>query len=141
MKPIETVQRVHDHLATCGVTNGNPTPKQVWEAFKLFARDPVECQDDFMLVQVGDSAVMGDSYLDFCREFRLIDADGDAWSEQVHAEFKTVLPTKLGHKQTDCASYDYESLDDFFRAVEEMPEFQAGLAFDGWDFSVYHTGV
>jgi len=141
MKTQETVQRLQAVLSQRGVTGRQPKPEEVWSAFKVFAAEPVDCEYGFVMVQVGDSAVMGDSYLDFCREFSLRDADGNGWTEQVHAEFKTVLPAKLGHKQTDCSSYNFPDLASFFAAVEEMPEFQAGLSFPDWSFNIYHTEV
>ena len=137
MTPTETVKRFRKLLLP---NSQEPTPRQVWEAYKKFAHESVDCADDFLLVQVGDSNVLGDSYLDFCREFRLVDGNA-AWSEQFHAEFKTELPAKLGCKPTDCGSYQFDDLDKFFAAVEAMPEFQAGLVFEGWKFSIYHTGV
>ena len=141
MKVQETVNRLQTLLSEMGANEHKPTPEEVWKAFKLFAIEPVDCEDDFVIVQVGDSEVMGDSYLDFCREFRLSDSEGDSWSEQMHAEFKATLPGKLGCKQTDCASYDYPNIDEFFAAVEKMPEFKMSLLFSEWSFEVYLTDV
>ena len=137
MNTQDTAKRLHALLADAGITERQPTPREMWEVFKAFAAEPVDCEDDFAMVQVGDSEAMGDSYLDFCREFSL----GDGGTEQLHAEFKVVVPRKLGCEQTDCSSCDFPDLESFFAEVEKMREFQAGLAYSGWSFRIYHTEV
>mgnify|MGYP000090622589 CR=1 FL=1 len=114
-----------------------PSPLDVWESFKIFSLEEIESEDDFVMVQVGDSDVMEDSYLDFCRELTYRDEDGDSCSKQIHAEFKCKLPDKLGYEAEDCVSDDYPNLNDFFNAVEAMPEFKAALEFPGWSFELY----
>ncbi len=137
LKPHETPQRLQALLAGAGIAENSPTPEEMWKIFKVFAAEPVDCEGDFSMVQIGDSKVMGDSYLDFCREFSV----GDGGTEQVHAEFKTQLPANPGCPQTDWSSCDFPSFEAFVTEVEKMPEFQAGLAFADWSFTIYHTEV
>jgi hypothetical protein len=141
MKTAEAADRIRQLLADAGITEQPPTPTEMWSVFKRFAREPVDCTDEYLLFQVGDSDVSGDSYLDFCRGYRLADQDGHGWWEQTHAEFGVRLPHKLGYEQTDLFSSDLPSLDAFFAQVESMAEFQAGCQFRGWQFDIYHTGV
>ena len=119
----------------------DPIPLDVWEVFKVFSLTEVVSKDDFLMVQVGDSDVMEDSYLDFCRELSFSDDEGDSWRKQLHAEFKCQLPAKLGFDAVDCLSDEFSNLNDFFNAVEFMPEFQAALTFQGWAFELYFEDV
>ncbi len=137
MATSDAAPRLKALLVGAGIRGRQPSPQEMWRVFKSFAAEPVECEDDFVMIQVGDSDVMGESYLDFCREFSV----GGGETEQVHAEFKVVLPKRLGCKQTDCSSCDFADLETFFAEVEKMPGFQAGLAYPDWVFSIYHTEV
>ena len=141
MKPADASDRIRLLLADVGVTDRQPTPAEMWDVFKRFAQESVECEDEYLLFQVGDSDVMGDSYLDFCRGFQIADQTGNTWWEQTHAEFRVHLPHKLGCEQTDLLSSDFSSLDAFFTHVEAMAEFQTACQFRGWQFDIYHTEV
>jgi len=141
MKTAEAPERIRLLIADAGITGRQPTPTEMWSVFKRFAREPADCTDEYLLFQVGDSDVMGDSYLDFCRGYRLTDQTGNTWWEQTHAEFRVRLPHKLGCEQTDLSSSDFSSLDAFFAHVEAMIEFKAGCQFQEWQFDIYHTGV
>jgi hypothetical protein len=116
-------------------------PRRVWNAFKQFSAERVECESDVLLFQAGDSEIRNDIYFDFCREFRLRGADNVVWYEQIHAEFLAHRPRRLHFNGTTSWSYDFDSLPEFFVAVEALPEFNAGVSFRHWSFSVYHTYV
>jgi len=141
MKTTETPERIRLLLADAGITGRQPTPTEMWSVFKRFARESVDCADEYLLFQVGDSDVMGDSYLDFCRGYQITDQNGNSWWEQTHAEFGVRLPHKLGFDQTDLFSSDFSSLDAFFTHVEAMAEFQTGCQFRKWKLKIYHTEV
>jgi len=136
MDTAEAEQRFRENLSR-SASGSTPTPSEVWQAFKIAVGEPVDCRDDFAVVQFGDSEVMANSYLDFCREFSLANEEGDKWSEQLHAEFSVSLPLKLGYPQSECSSYDHPSLGEFFAAVEKLPGFQEALELQGWSFEVF----
>jgi hypothetical protein len=105
--------------------------------------ESVKCEADYLLFQAGDSEVMHDNYLDFCREFKLLDDENKAvfWYEQLHLEFSAPRPDRLGFAGMCRWPVDSESLADFFAIVERSSEFKAGLTFPHWSFHVYHTEV
>lgn len=141
MKPHETPNRLKVLLNKEGIIDRAPSAREMWEVFKLFALEDVNCVDQYLLFQAGDSEMTKDCYLDFCRGFCLSGEEDVTWWEQVHAEFKVVFPDRLGFPQTDLFSTSCASVSDFFEQVETMPIFQAALDLDGWKFSIYHTGV
>ena len=141
MTTSETPNRIRTLISVEGASNQQPKPIEVWAAFKRFAVEPVDCNDEYLLFQAGDSEVMGDSYLDFCRGFHFDNPDGDGRWEQVHAEFHTRLPSRLGYPQTDVSSTDFVTLAEFFTHVEAMQEFIAGCQFDKWSFEIYHIEI
>ena len=141
MTPSATEARMRSLLDAAGLTGPRLTPLPVWEVFKRFASEPVECEDDYLLFQAGDSKIMRDTYLDFCREFRLRDGGDVVWYEQLHAEFTARRPHRLGFAAMERWSSDFASLACFLSVVERSPEFQAGLSFPAWSFRLYHTGV
>ena len=141
MKPADTTNRIRLLLADAGITGRQPTPTEMWDVFKRFARESVDCADEYLLFQVGDSDVMEDSYLDFCSGFQIADQAGNTWWEQTHAEFRVHLPHKLGCEQTDLFSSDFSSSEEFFEHVEAMAEFQTACQFREWRFEIYHTEV
>ena len=128
-------------LDAVGLTGPRPDPLRVWEVFKRFAAEPVECEADDLLFQAGDSEDMHDTDFDFCREFELRSGKDAVWYEQLHVEFSAHRPKRLGFTGMYRWSFEYEILADFFNAVERSAEFRAGLSFPYWSFRVYHTGV
>lgn len=115
-----------------------PLPAAVWAAFQQFALQEFDCTDEYLLFQAGDSDVMNDSYLDFCRGFYISDSNGESWWEQFHAEFRATSPFCLGFEQDDLFSTDCDSDADFIDRVEAMPLFQTACRAQGWTFSLYH---
>jgi hypothetical protein len=140
--PSETEPHVLWLLSRSGLAVPRPDPLQVWKVFKRFAAEPVECDADYLLFQTGDPD-RADTYFDFCREFKLRHGEDEAivWYEQIHFEFAARRPHRLGFAPVDRWSFHFQSVGDFFAAVEQSPEFRAGLSFPHWDFRVYHTGI
>ena len=101
MTPRESKSLFLSYLDEGGLDGSAPDPLTVWQAFKRFSTEPVECESDDLLFQAGDSDVQHDSYLDFCREFKLRGPDGVVWYEQIHAEFSAKRPFRLGYRQMD----------------------------------------
>jgi hypothetical protein len=139
MTPLESEDFVRRMLQDRGDVLERVNPMLAWDVFKRFAVAPVECEQDFLMVQLGDSGVVGDSYLVFTREFRLRE-QGTAWSEQLNVEFSHPGPNRLGFSAFHRSSTDYPSVDAFFASVEQMPEFTAAAAVGDWSLQIYHTG-
>jgi hypothetical protein len=141
MRSTDTPEFILSLFADAGIANRSPTPAEAIEIFKRFSKEPVECDDDYLLIQVGDSDVMGDSYFDLCRGFYIADSMGGGSWEQTHMEFSTSLPRKLGYEQTDICSSDFSSAEEFFSHAEAMPEYQAAQQFQPWKFEIYQCEV
>ena len=139
--PSETEARMRCLLAEAGLLVANSDPLRVWAVFKQFAIEPMACAGDYLLFQAGDSKVASDTYFDFCREFKQYSAEGVPWYEQLHVEFSTQPPHRLGIAPVALWSDEFGSTTEFFAAVEQLPQFRAGVSFPHWSFRVYHTGV
>jgi hypothetical protein len=143
--PEETEPLLRQMLEEVGVSESHPDPAAAWETFKRYVAVPAECARDYLFFQVGDGRPEYGShgYFDFTREFEMRGASGDepVWFEQVHVEFKVAPQRRLGLGTVTVYSEDFPSYAAFFAAVEQLPAFQAGLAFQGYVLDVYHTGV
>ena len=145
MTPEDTEPLLRRMLAEAGVDEAHPDPGAAWLAFKRYVVVPVECARDYLFFQVGDGhpEYGSDGYFDFTREFEMRGASGDepVWFEQVHVEFKVPPSLRLGAGTVTLYSEDHPDFDAFFAAVEQSSAFRAGLVFQGFVLSVYHTGV
>ena len=131
MEPIETLDNFRQFLSN------DPTPLEVWKVFKKLGKEKVECEEDYLLFQIGNNDITKTSCMDFCRSFLIWDEEG-SWWEQVHAEFTINSPEILNMRSTDLSSEDFFSLEDFFKRVEKMEEFQRGINVKDWSFDLYH---
>jgi hypothetical protein len=128
----------------------NPNPRQAWEAFKLFAQEPVQAgrgyrlAGDILLFQCGFMTIydlktamlpaIGDEYhLDLVRQFTMNDRAGDySHMEQLHCQFARSPNDELRAAHTTHGIYlwsdDFPSLEAFFAAVETLNEFQVAIS-------------
>jgi hypothetical protein len=141
MRTTETTAFLRSLLAEAGIIDRSPTPAEAVAIFKRFSEEPVECDDEYLLIQIGDSEVMGDSYFDLCRGFYIASEEGSGGWLQTHLEFSTRLPSRLGCEQTDICSSDFSTNDEFFRNAEAMPEYQLAKEFQSWKFNIYQCEV
>ena len=143
--PQDTEPLLRRMLAEAGVDEASPDPAAAWEVFKRYVAVSVECARDSLFFQVGDGRPEYglDGYFDFTREFEMRGASGDepVWFEQIHVEFKVPPSLRLGVGTLTLYSVDFPDCGAFFTAVEELSAFRAGLAFQGFNLAVYHTGV
>ena len=108
MEPIEILDEFKHFLSK------NPTPLEVWEVFKKLGKEKVECEENYLLFQIGNDDFMKTSYMDFCRSFLILEEEG-SWWEQVHAKFTIKSPEILNMRSTDLSSEDFFSFEDFFK--------------------------
>ncbi len=145
MTPQDTELVLRQMLAEAGVNETRPDPAVAWTIFKRYVEVPADCARDYLFFQVGEGRpeYAADGYFDFTREFEMRGASGNepVWFEQVHVEFKVPSTLRLGVETVTLFSVDFPDYGKFFAAVEELPAFRAGLAFQGFVLDVYHTGV
>lgn len=111
--------------------------------FKRFAAVPVEGVEDGILWQVGCYDFTGRKlcYLDYVRQFSFSEGGEHDHMEQLHLEFTCEPTPALLRLERNQWSFDYPSLDAFFRAVESFPEFHAALGSPGWQVALRQERV
>lgn len=118
-------------LREVGFDMNRPDPLLGWSVFKQFVREPVQVYDDGVLFEV--IAVEQDQQevfsMSFTRQFSHVGADGEySHMEQLHLGFPSPLTETLRGLETNLWAYDFPTLDAYFAAVEQLPEFQAAIA-------------
>jgi hypothetical protein len=122
-KALPTLERM---LAEAGFDSASPDAPLAWRVFKTFAAIPVECAGDALLFQCGTFTLSGAPLfnVDFTRQF-VHEVDGEYdHMEQLHCTIYCEPLEELGEVKTNLWSYDFPSLEEFFAAVEALPEFQ-----------------
>jgi hypothetical protein len=113
-------------MVESGVDSQKPVPRAGWEVFKRFAARPVYCASDGLLFQCGVYEFTGKPmfHFDFVRQFR-IEKDGDYdHMQQLHIEFLFEPTPQTGEMHFDKWSFDFRSLEEWFRFIEARPEFR-----------------
>ncbi len=114
-------------LRRAGFKAKKPNPSLGWAAFKSLALEPVPCVKEALLVEAGNFYPGEDLFhLTFVREFWVME-NGEEYCEQLHCDFTCSPNDGLPDKQTFLWSYDFETLEDYFAAVELLKCFKAAL--------------
>ncbi len=125
-------------LTDAGLDFARPDPRLAWNVFKQYAAEPVFCEADYLVFQVGDWSAQPGAYLGFVRTFRLPPQDqrGNRF-EHLRVEFETDTDG-LGFPAVVRRSFDFSTLAEFFQQVEGLREFEAGVAYPQWSFQVWY---
>lgn len=116
---------------------GSSSPINIWKSFVEFLKIDIESNDEYIVVQIGDSDVMKASYFDFCRELRFVDSDGNDRVRQIHAQYSCQLPDKIGCDPVECSLEDFSDINEYVDVIESLPEFHLAANFKGWEFDIY----
>ncbi len=137
----DAADQLRQQLLDAGFDPARPEPVLAWEVFKRFATEPVEAETTELWFEAGDGDPAKDApaYFDFVRMFVHYPEDGAEWGEQITAHFTGSPGVRLGLGGSVHAA-DVTDLSSWFRAVEALPSFKAGLAFAGWSFEVRIDG-
>ncbi len=142
MQITETEGQLKSMLASAGFDMSNPDPQVAWNVFKSFVQEPVECADDGVLFQCGASFSKELFSLDFVRQFEIEDENGEyGHMEQLHCEFTCVSNDLLCNLQKNLWASDFDNLNEYFAAVENLSEFQIALSYKDWKCKVEQEGV
>jgi len=132
--PIDRAEGVlHEMLRTHGVNPAAPrSAAEAWPVFKEFVSMPFDTASDGVLYQVGLSNFYGpeEFYLDFLRQFEVVDEDGEHdHFEQLHCEFRYPVTDETrsfgSFNQWWFAGDEGEGWAEFVALVEARAEFQA----------------
>lgn len=144
MKVDDAEARLLEILNSCSFELGSPDPNTAWVAFQKFVLEPVECEDDGILFQIGCYDFTGEAlcYFDFVRQFVITDEDGEyEHMEQIHIQFTCKPTPELMNLEATLWAYDFQSLDEYFEKVQSLPEFQAGARHPSWKCEIYQEMV
>jgi len=139
MQTFEAEQRFKRMLDKAGFDTHDPKSLLVWETFKSFVQEPVDCADDGVLFECGVFNFTGESlfYLEFVRQFSIDDEDGEyERMEQLHCPFTCLPNDELLIIKKNLWAYDFNSLDEYFVAIENLREFQIVILQSNWKFEV-----
>ncbi|MFX1538539.1 MAG: hypothetical protein ACFFDI_30475 [Promethearchaeota archaeon] len=140
MHVTEAESRLIKLLGAEGFDASNPAPRKAWDVFKQFVTEPVECDNDGVLFQVG--CYDGRCCFDFVRQFSINNENGEySHMEQLHIEFTCEPTQQLIGLEKNLWAYDFQSLEDYFEKVESLEEFQKALLHSPWQCEVYQEIV
>lgn len=126
---VEALVQLEAALASAGFDRANPDPRAAWKAFQRFAATPVRVADDAFLFQCGVYDFTGRSqfHWGFTRQFTH-EEDGD-YEGMEHVELNLLYDTapELMEFETTLWSYDFATLEEWVKAVEQLPEFRMAL--------------
>lgn len=133
-------------LAENGLDFSQPDPLLVWEVFKQFVQLPLSQPDvvEGQLFQCGVFDFTGNDlfYLDFVRQYEFSNEEGEYdHMEQVHCELTASPTIELKRLQTNLWAEECPSLEDFFRQVETLHEFQAAVQHRPYTLKISHGEV
>ncbi len=127
-----------------GVSNSSASGLAAWTAFKEYGREVFGPESVGLLFQVGVYTFTGAPlfYFDPLCQFEFTDKDGEHdHFEQLHCELTCPASDSLKSVKTSLWSFDYPAADDFFAAVEALPEFQAAIEQPAYNMAVTHETV
>jgi hypothetical protein len=131
---------LHQH----GVGHDSASGLAAWSAFKDFGREIFGSEGVGLLFQVGTYDFTGESlfYFDPVCQFEITDPDGaHDHFEQLHCELTCAPDGAVNGIEASLWSFDYQTADGFFAAVEALPAFQAAARRLDYHLSVSHEAV
>ena len=132
MDPADSEHTLRNMLVKNGLDFSEPDPLLAWEVFKQFVQLPLSQAGvtDGVLFQCGVFDFTGKAlfYLDFVRQYEFSDVHGGYdHIEQVHCELTAFPAVELKQLRTNLWAEECSSLQDFFRQVESLREFQVAV--------------
>lgn len=115
-------------LAQAGFSEQKPDPLLAWQTFQAFSAVPVDCAGDDLLFQCGVYGFTGRElfHFGFVRQFTFEEEDGEyGGMEQLDCAVLFEPDPELRTLETSLWSSEFDSAEEFFAAVEALPEFQA----------------
>jgi hypothetical protein len=116
-------------LREAGFSEQRPDALLAWRVFREFAEVPVECSEDALLFQSGVYDFTGRDlfHFGFVRQFTF-EEDGEYdHMEQLDCSLLFEPDAELQKLETNLWSYDFDSAEKFFAAVEALPGFSLPL--------------
>jgi hypothetical protein len=143
MEVSKTEARLNKLLFREGFDLCHPDPTVALKAFKAFAKETVECEEDLCFFHCGMSNNSGKSlyYLFFVRQFTIEEDCGWNKKVQLFIEF-TCEPNKfLTPLSNTLWANESTSMEVFFRKIENSKEYKTAIIESSWKCKVYHKTV
>lgn len=131
-------------LAQHGAQGPLASALDAWRAFKDFARTVELADGTGILFQVGTYAFEGSPLfrVDYVLQIESVAADGEHEGfEQLHCELTCPPMRQLQGVVTDIWSFAYPAVDDYYAAVEALPEFEIAVRQGSYRLRVRHEHV
>lgn len=115
-----------------------------WRAFKDFARTVELADGTGLLFQVGTYAFEGPPrfHVDYVLQIESAAADGEHEGlEQLHCELTCPPTPEVDGVETDLWSFAYPTVDDYYAAVEALPEFEIAVRQGSYRLRVHREHV
>lgn len=116
----------NDLLQKAGFSAVKPDPVVAWNIFKEFSKVKVDCADDSLLFQCGVYNFTGEDlfHWSLVRQFSFEKHGEYDHMEQLECVIYYAPCLELKNIETNLWSSDCDSIDDFFKRVENLKEFQ-----------------
>jgi hypothetical protein len=127
MKITDALPTLKRMITEAKVNIKHPTPQLVWPVFQRFAARPSDCASEGFLFECGVYSFTGKPMFQFSfvRQFT-IEKHGDYdHMQQLHVIFYFTPTWELEQLRYEKWSFDFQTLDEFFRFVEGRTEFRA----------------
>lgn len=137
-------KRLRALLSNQGVGDIAGNAVGAWEAFKCFGREVAGQEGVGLLFQVGTFNFSGEPlfYFDPVAQFETKDDEGEHdHYEQTHCELTAPAAETLRNTECTLWSFDFPTVDAFYRAVEALPEFQLAVKYSPYKVNVFHEAV
>ena len=141
MRVEQALRRFRALCADAGLDAARLEPRKAWNAFVAFLREPVDVAIDGASFQCGpasdDESEVG-AFAAFVRVFS--DAAAEEDDEELLEGIVAELDFAGGRTPLDAIevhSHEFESLDDFVRHVESLPQFRAVMEMETLGSEIY----
>jgi len=136
-------KRLLELLAAKGISGSLGSPAAAWAAFKEFGREHFGSAGVGLLFQAGDYGFGEPRFVcDPVCQFEVLDEEGQHdHFEQTHLEMSCDLSGDLKGQTAELWSFEFSSPEEFFAAVEALPEFQLAMKPKQYRLNVFHEEV
>lgn len=119
---------------------------KVWDAFKSFGKEPVQGEEEVVLLfECGVYDFTGEElfYFDFGRQFTVYEGDEYSGMEHLHCEFVFTPTEELRELKASEMYFDSEGydVDDFYDMVENLEAFRTSLRHTPLKLNVYQGQI
>ena len=135
--------RLNKLLFREGFDLSHPDPAVALKAFKAFAKETVECEENICFFHCGMSNYTGKSlyYLFFVRQFTVEEECGWNKKVQLFIEFTREPDKSLTPLSITLWANESTSMEVYFKRIENSKEYKTAIIESSWMCKVYHKAI